>query len=129
LVFGSKVKVEDLAFGDLIIVNWMDASEGTSPIDKGKWDTPVHSVGYFLGIKGKRIKHIVIAKEIVQNVNFHYNVIPVAMIQSITIERRNALKPRHKRKLKKFAPLVIPRLRGKDGWAYVSKKHHSKSTD
>ncbi len=110
--------ISDLQFGDLIEVSWMDASEATGPLKGGHFDTSVQSVGYFLGLKGKRTRHVVIAKEVVDDENFHYNVIPVAMIVKITVQRRNALKPRTKRVLKKFAQRVIPKLRKKDGWAY-----------
>jgi len=75
-------------FGDLIEVEWLDASESTGRLERAhaKFDTPVRSVGYFLGIKGKRTKHVVIAKEIIDNAKaFHYNVLPIGMIETVTM--------------------------------------------
>ena len=39
-----------LPFGDLIAVKWFDASEAAGKLEDGRWDTPVQSVGCFLGI-------------------------------------------------------------------------------
>ena len=114
--------ISGLCFGDLIEVEWLDASEATGSLKGGHFDTPVQSVGYFLGLKGKRVRHVVIAKEVVDDENFHYNVIPVGMIVNVTVQRKNALKPRTRRVLKKFAQGVIPKLRRKDGWAYARKR-------
>ncbi|TET19646.1 hypothetical protein E3J74_06030 [Candidatus Bathyarchaeota archaeon] len=114
-----------LNFGDLIEIHWLDASEATGQLEHDRFDTPVQSVGYFLAVKGRKTKHIVIAKEIVDNRSYHYNVIPVGMIQNLRIVQRNGLKPYVKRVLKKFAAATVPRLRKKDGWVYATKKHNS----
>ena len=125
-VFGDVDKtISTLNFGDLIEIHWLDASEATGPLHLGSFDTPVQSVGYFLAVKGRKTPHVVIAKEIVDNKSYHYNVIPVGMIQNLRIIQRNGLKPYVKRVLKKFAAKTVPRLRKKDGWVYATKKHNS----
>ena len=117
--------ISSLNFGDTIEVDWLDASEATGPLEHNKFDTPVQSVGYFLAVKGRKTRHVVIAKEIVDKKSYHYNVIPVGMIRSIRIVERNGLKPSVKRVLKKFAAITVPKLRKKDGWVYATKKHNS----
>ncbi|MDH5461657.1 MAG: hypothetical protein OEX09_05495 [Candidatus Bathyarchaeota archaeon] len=102
-------------------MEWLDASEATGPLQQAKFDTPVQSVGYFLALKGRKTKHVVIAKEIVDHESYHYNVIPVGMIQSVRIIEKDALKPKTKRMLRKFAAETVPRLRKKDGWVYARK--------
>lgn len=114
--------LNSLEFGDLIVVGWLDASEAAGRLEDGRWDTPVQRVGYFLGVKGRKTKHVVIAKEIVHSREYHYNVIPFGMIESVTVQKRNALSPRVKRVLKKFVDRTLQRLEGKDGWAYVGAK-------
>jgi len=114
-----------LNFGDLIEIHWLDASEATGQLEHDRFDTPVQSVGYFLAVKGRKTKHVVIAKEIVDNKSYHYNVIPVGMIQNLRVIQRNGLRPSVMRVLKKFAAVTVPRLRRKDGWVYAPKKHSS----
>jgi len=113
--------ISGLQFGDLIEIEWLDASEAIGPLQQGKFDTPVQSVGYFLAVKGRKTQHVVIAKEIVDNKSYHYNVIPVGMIQSIRLIHKDALKPQMKRILRKFAAITVPKLRKKDGWVYAKK--------
>jgi len=114
--------IDSLEFGDLVEVAWLDASENTGQFQGEGYDTPVQSVGYFLGVKGRKTKHVVIAKEIINNKHYHYNVIPIGMIQQILIQRKNALKPKLRRVFKKFALKTMPRLRKKDGWCYGNRK-------
>jgi hypothetical protein len=115
--------IDSLQFGDLIEVEWLDASESTGRFTGERhsgFDTPVRSVGYFLGLKGKRTKHVVIAKEIINNAKaYHYNVIPIGMIEGITVLAKDRLDPETKRVLKKFVAVSLKKLRGKDGWAYA----------
>ena len=115
-------QIEVLQFGDLIEVAWLDASEDTGQLEHEHYDTPVQSVGYFLGVKGRKTRHVVIAKEIIDSKHYHYNVIPVGMIERVRILRKNALSPRVKRVLKKFVAKTMPRLRKKDGWCYANRK-------
>lgn len=117
--------IDSLSFGDLIEVEWLDASEATGQLEHDKFDTPVQSVGYFLAVKGRKTRHVVIAKEIVDKKSYHYNVIPVGMIQKVKVIQRDGLKPSVKRVLKKFATATVSKLRKKDGWVYATKKHNS----
>lgn len=114
-------QIEDLRFGDLVVIEWLDASEATGKLQHDKFDTAVQSVGYFLAVKGRRTRHVVIAKEIVDYQSYHYNVIPVGMIQAVTVICRDTLKPKVKRVLRKFAVETVPKLRKKDGWVYATK--------
>jgi len=64
-------KIEDemkkLSLGDLVRVEWTDASIGKSLSAGLNVDVPVASWGIYLGLLGQRSKHIIL----VQN-NFHY---------------------------------------------------------
>jgi hypothetical protein len=64
-------KIEDemkkLSLGDLVRVEWTDASIGKSLSAGLNVDVPVASWGVYLGLLGQRSKHIIL----VQN-NFHY---------------------------------------------------------
>lgn len=111
--------IKSLDFGDRIDVLWFDASEATTTPDKARYDTYVHSTGFYLGIKGKRRRHLVLAKEIINGgVAYHYNVILLGMIDRIEVIQRRALPPRQARKLRKFVNQTIKKLKGKDGWMY-----------
>jgi len=115
----QKTTTENLHFGDLIEVDWLDASEATGRLENGKFDTPVRSVGYFLGIKGRKTKHLIIAKELVRTCDaFHYNVIPVGMIENIRTLAREALDLDNIKILKKCVRTFMRRLKEKDGWIY-----------
>ena len=85
---GSEIPLEKLRRGDAIRVHWLDASEVTRRLPEGEhlYDTPIRSYGVFLGIKGLRTKHLVIAKEVITcERTFHYNVIPVKMVEKIVL--------------------------------------------
>lgn len=113
---------KNLRFGDLVEVDWLDASEATGRLEKGKFDTPVRSVGYFLGLKGRKTKHLVIAKELVRTCDaFHYNAIPIGMIETIHVLAREALNLDEVKVLKKFVHSCLKRLQEKDGWIYFEK--------
>ena len=64
-------KIEDemkkLSLGDLVRVEWTDASIGKSLSAGLNVDVPVASWGVYLGLLGQKSKHIIL----VQN-NFHY---------------------------------------------------------
>ena len=93
----------------------MDASEATGRLERARFDTPVRSVGFYLGVKGKRTKHVVIAKEVIDAAKaYHCNVIPVGMIENVTVHGRDVLDPETKRVLKKFVHVSMTRLRGRD---------------
>ena len=57
-----KQTIESLKPGDLICVEWCDASTGKSSQNGGMIDVPVRSWGVFLGLIGARVKHIILAQ-------------------------------------------------------------------
>ena len=59
--------MKKLSLGDLVRVEWTDASIGKSLSAGLNVDVPVASWGIYLGLLGQRSKHIIL----VQN-NFHY---------------------------------------------------------
>jgi len=112
--------VAGLNFGDRIDVGWYDASEvGKGGLPGKCVDTFVYTTGFYLGTKGKRRKHLVLAKEIMDGGrNYHYNVILFDMIDKVILIRPDALDPRVKKVLRKFVRVSINSLRKKDGWAF-----------
>lgn len=90
----KEVNLKDLKVGDLIRVHWLDASEDTRPLHKNPkaFDVPIRSYGIFLGVKGYRTKHVIIAKEVIEyDKTFHYNCIPVGMIEQIVLINKGEL--------------------------------------
>ena len=55
-------ELENVKPGDLVAVDWCDASTGKSSMNGGVVDVPVRSWGVFLGVIEGRIKHIVLAQ-------------------------------------------------------------------
>jgi hypothetical protein len=62
LIKQVKKILENVNPGDLIAVDWCDASSGKSSMSGGDIDVPVRSWGLFLGLIEGRIKHIVLAQ-------------------------------------------------------------------
>jgi len=60
-------QIKALQLGDLIRVEWFDASIGKSLVAGGTVDVPVKSWGIYIGILGERSKHIILAQN-----NFRY---------------------------------------------------------
>ena len=111
--------IDSLRFGDLIQVNWLDASEATDNISHDFFDTPICSVGFFLGVKGRKAKHVVIAKEIINSKTYHYNVIPVGMINRIVVHSKVALSQTAKRRLKKLYLRTFKLIKKREGWLNI----------
>ena len=81
-----EVQLKDLSVGDAVRVHWCAASEHVAslPREDHRYDTPVRSYGVFLGVKGLRVKHVIVAKEVVEHdKTFHYNAIPLGMIERV----------------------------------------------
>ena len=117
-------KIRGLNFGDRIDVYWYDASEVSSGKPSEAVETHVRSTGFYLGVKGLVRKHLVLAKEIIdQGSAYHYNVILFSMIDRIEIIQRDALDPRLKKSLRRFVKESIHVLRRKDGWAQKEDDH------
>lgn len=91
-------QIEKLSFGDLVRVYWLDASEAMGRTGEGgepHFDTPVASVGHYVGVKGKRAKHLILLKDIFQitekTYDLVYNCIPVGMIEKVNVRRKQDL--------------------------------------
>lgn len=54
--------LENVKPGDLISVDWCDASTGKSSLNGGIVDVPVRSWGVYLGLVGGKIRHIILAQ-------------------------------------------------------------------
>lgn len=55
-------ELKNVTPGDLIAVDWCDASTGKSSMNSGVVDVPVRSWGVFLGLIEGRVKHIILAQ-------------------------------------------------------------------
>ena len=96
------VNIKDLRLGDLIRLEWNDASKGEARVSKNgesgvQFDIPVTSWGVFLGIVGRKTKHVVLLRDCfemsaamgVYDVDF--NVVPLGMISNLAILKRAEL--------------------------------------
>lgn len=126
---GSKREVlkqiKTLRLGDLVEVFWHDASKGEARIDQQSEDTtqfdvPVRSVGYFLGIAGKKTKHLIMIRDVfelnstqrVYDVDF--NSVPIGMICKIRVALEGALEQNMAVSLKKaFLKVRVRKRRGR----------------
>ncbi len=72
--------ISELKVGDLIHVQWSDASIGKS-LQSGSIDVPVYSYGLYLGCLGDKKKHIILAQNSFKYANgffdIDYTAIPV----------------------------------------------------
>lgn len=96
------IKIKDLRLGDLVKVEWFDASKGEARVGKDtesdvQFDIPVTSWGVFLGIVGRRTKHVILLRdyfemnEVLGICDIDFNVIPLGMISSLTVLKRAEL--------------------------------------
>lgn len=119
---GCEVGLGELRLVDAVRVLWLDASELTRrlPSSEGLYDTPIWSYGVFLCVKGLRARHLVIAKEVVVHERmFHYNVIPLGMVEKVVLLSPEDLDPRLLREIsKKVAETPVRKLKvgPRGGW-------------
>jgi hypothetical protein len=89
-------QIRNLRLGEPVEVLWFDASKGEARLDKQaessiQFDVPVRSIGYFVGVAGKKSKHLILARdhfELNKDLEVHdvdFNSIPVAMIHSVGV--------------------------------------------
>ena len=66
-----KVKIEDLRKGDLIIVNWIDASNEKARLEEHETSPELHvkDWGLFLGISGRKHQFIIVGKDVTEAKN------------------------------------------------------------
>ena len=95
-------QLKALRLGDLVEVFWHDASKGEARIDERsegvvQFDIPVRSVGYFLGLAGRRFKHVILIRDSFQLneaegvYDVDFNIVPLGMIYDVNVALRNAL--------------------------------------
>ena len=81
-------QIRDVKRGDLIRVEWLDASIGSSLLSD-EVDIPVVSWGIFVGLLGKRKKHIILAQNRFRYSDGVYDVdytsIPLSWAVKVTI--------------------------------------------
>jgi len=83
-----KVKVEDLQKGDLVVVKWNDASDLRLSLNlhKQQPDVYVKDWGVFAGISGRKRRHILLAKDVVEkHGEWGVTRIPITLIDEITV--------------------------------------------
>lgn len=88
-------QIKNLQLGDLIRVDWYDASIGKS-IGGGSIDVPVKSWGIYLGVLGEKNKHIVLAQNGFKYSNGIWDVdftsIPLSWAVTISVLAKNEVK-------------------------------------
>jgi len=98
--------ISDLQLGDLIWVRWNDASIDTArlPLDH-EAETPVHSVGIFLGIRGIKHKHLLLGRSKAPEPQlWEADRIPISLIDYVVLVQRGFLDevlPKARMELKK----------------------------
>jgi len=89
-----KKQLKTLSLGDLISASWFDASVGKSRT-AGPIDVPVTSWGVFIGILGKRNRHIILAQNTYQFsdgiFDIDYTAIPLSWTVNVSVLIRNHL--------------------------------------
>ncbi len=101
---GKGVNLEGLRFGDLIEVEWWDASSGTLRVRRGRRREErvgvlVRTVGYFACVKADEKPHLVFMQDIYQIdegrgvYDFTYTAIPVENLQRVTLRGHRSMAP------------------------------------
>ena len=89
--------MKKLSLGDLVRVEWTDASIGKSLSAGLNVDVPVASWGVYLGLLGQRSKHIILFQN-----NFHYadglcdldyTAIPLVWSTKVSVIAKNHIQP------------------------------------
>lgn len=87
-------QVKGLSLGDLVKVDWFDASVGKSLTGGlASIDVPVQSWGIFLGVLGEKNKHVILAQNNFQYADglydIDYTAIPVAWAVNVYVIQKN----------------------------------------
>jgi hypothetical protein len=84
-----KAQLQALAVGDLVCVEWCDASLGKSSDSGTAIDVSVKSWGVFIGVLGEKAKHIVLAQNSYRYADglfdLDYTAIPLSWTFNITV--------------------------------------------
>jgi len=91
----SKKQLEALSPGDLVKVEWSDASIGKSLGSGMAVDVPVNSWGIFIGVLGEKSKHIILGQNDFRYADglydIDYTAVPVAWTMNIRVIEKNHL--------------------------------------
>jgi hypothetical protein len=89
----SEKQLKGLSQGDLVCVDWCDASIGKSLESGMAVDVPAKSWGVFVGALGQKSRHIILAQNTFLYMDGVYDIdyiaVPVAWATSITVIIRN----------------------------------------
>ena len=89
----SKKQLEALSPGDLVKVEWSDASIGKSLGSGMAVDVPVNSWGIFIGVLGEKSKHIILGQNDFRYADglydIDYTAIPAAWTMNIRVIEKN----------------------------------------
>jgi hypothetical protein len=91
-------QIKSLNLGDLVRVDWYDASIGKSLSGGlGSIDVPVSSWGIFVGVLGEKNKHIILAQNSFRYsdslYDIDYTAVPTTWTVNIAVIIRNHVKP------------------------------------
>jgi len=93
-----RKQLEGLAPGDLVSVDWCDASVGKSLGSGVAVDVPVKSWGIFIGVLGEKSKHIIIAQNSFRYsdglFDIDYTAIPLSWTAKITLVAKGHIEPK-----------------------------------
>lgn len=102
----KEVRIEDLQLGDLIFIRWNDASIDTTRLPNDhEVESPVHSIGIFLGIRGIKHKHLLLGRSKAPEPQlWEADRIPLSIIDYVLLVQRGFLDevlPKARMELKK----------------------------
>ncbi len=87
-------KLKSVHPGDLVRVEWFDASIGKS-LASGTIDVPVKSWGIFLGVLGEKHKHVILAQNNFRYTNglydIDYTAVPVSWTINVTVNKKQEI--------------------------------------
>jgi hypothetical protein len=90
-----RKQLKEVRPGDLIEVQWYDASVGKSLNQSKNIDIPVRSWGIFIGLLGEKTKHVVIAQNRFRYsegvFDMDYTAIPVSWASEIKIVQKQCM--------------------------------------
>jgi hypothetical protein len=103
----KEVRISDLQLGDLIWIRWNDASIDTTRLPSDhEVESPVHSIGIFLGVRGVKHKHLLLGRSKAPEPQlWEADRIPVSLIDYALLVQRGFLDgvlPKARMELKKI---------------------------
>jgi hypothetical protein len=96
-------EIKKLSLGDLVRVEWCDASVGKSLACGTSVDVPVQSWGIFIGLLGEKNKHIIVAQNNFRYADglydLDYTAIPLQWSANIIVIDKNHIQPAEAKQL------------------------------